>query len=127
MPNIAVITPPDTLHNLDLSILLIYPSKEVKCDFQTQVQDWDTNFNLYLYSQDSNEHDIDWLLNKVKSCDITIFDIDNSTPEVRNLASYIIANSNTYWLTNEAQPVYNYLSVKRVYELSFLNRKDTNE
>lgn len=127
MPNIAVITPPDTLHNFDLNILLIYPSETLKYEFQTQVQDWETNFNLYLYTQESTEHDLDWLLSRVKSCDVTIFDIDNSTPEVRTLASYIVANSNTYWLTNEANPVYNHLSAKRVYELSFLNRKDINE
>lgn len=120
MPNIAVITPPDRLHNLDPSILLIYPSDDVKQAFQTQVQDWDTNFNLYLYTQESTEHDLDWLLTQVKTCDITIFDIDNSTTQVRDLASYIVANSNTYWLTNAPEPVYNKLSIKRVYDLSFL-------
>lgn len=120
MPDIAVITPPDRLHNLDPSILLIYPSDDVKQAFQTQVQDWDINFNLYLYTQESTEHDLDWLLTQVKTCDIAIFDIDNSTTQVRDLASYIVANSNTYWLTNAPEPVYNKLSIKRVYDLSFL-------
>jgi hypothetical protein len=120
MPNIAVITPPDRLHNLDPNILLIYPSEDLKQSFQTQIQDWETDFNLYLYNQESTEHDLDWLLTQVKFCDVTIFDIDNSTPDVRNLASYIIANSNTYWLTNDPNPVYNKLSIKRVYDLSFL-------
>ena len=127
MPNIAVITPPDKLHNLDQSILLIHPSEDLKQEFQSQVQDWEQNFNLYLYNQESTEHDLDWLLTQVKTCDITIFDVDNSTPEVRNLASYIIANSNTYWLTRDADPVYNYLSIKRVYELSFLNQGELSE
>ena len=120
MPNIAVITQPDRLHNLDPNILLIYPSEDLKHAFQTQVQDWDINFNLYLYHQESTEHDLDWLLTQVKTCDITIFDIDNSTTQVRDLASYIVANSNTYWLTNAPEPVYNKLSIKRVYDLSFL-------
>ena len=122
MPNIAVITPPDRLHNLDPSILLIYPSEDLKQAFQTQIQDWDLDFNLYLYTQESTEHDLDWLLTQVKSCDITIFDIDNSTPQVKDLASYIVAHSNTYWLTNAAETVYNKLSIKRVYDLSFLTQ-----
>lgn len=120
MPNIAVITPPDRLHNLDPNILLIYPSENIKHAFQTQIQDWEINFNLYLYNQESTEHDLDWLLTQVRSCDLTIFDVDNSTKEVRDLASFIIANSNTYWLTNAADPVYNKLSIKRVYDLSFI-------
>ena len=120
MPNIAVITPPDRLHNLDVNIMLIYPSEDLKKAFQTQIQDWSINFNLYLYNQESTEHDLDWLLTQVKFCDLTIFDIDNSSSEVRDLASYIVANSNTYWLTNSPNPVYNKLSIKRVYDLSFL-------
>lgn len=120
MPNIAVITPPDRLHNLDPSVLLIYPSEEVKQSFQTQIQDWDLDFNLYLYNQESTEQDLDWLLTQVKASDLVIFDIDNSTKEVRDLASYIVANSNTYWLTNSAETVYNKLSIKRVYDLSFI-------
>jgi len=127
MPNIAVITPPDKLHNFDLNILLIYPSDDVKQAFQTQVQDWDISFNLYLYSQESSEHDLDWLLTQVQCCDIIIFDLDNSELAVRNLASYIIANSKTYWLTNDPNPVYNHLSIKRVYDLSFLNKGETLE
>jgi uncharacterized protein YeaO (DUF488 family) len=127
MPNIAVITPPDRLHNLDPSILMIYPSEDLKQQFQTQIQDWDINFNLYLYNQEQTEHDLDWLLTQVKTCDITIFDVDNATKDVRDLASYIIAHSNTYWLTNSAETVYNKLSIKRVYDLSFLTQGALSE
>ena len=48
MPQIKVITPPDILHNSDPSILLIYPSLEVKEEFQTIIEDWDISFNLYI-------------------------------------------------------------------------------
>ena len=51
MPQIKVITPPDILHNDDPNILLIYPSADLKEEFQTIIQDWDINFNLYIYSQ----------------------------------------------------------------------------
>jgi hypothetical protein len=120
MPKIAVITQPDKLFNNDPSVLLIYPSNDVKQQFQTQVEDLDISLNVYVYNQESTEHNFDWLLSVMKMCDITIFDIDNSESEVRNLASYIVANSDTYWLTKDPSPVYNYLSVKRIYDLTFI-------
>lgn len=124
MPNITVITPPDKLHNNNKSILLIYPSTNLKQEFQTLIQDWEADFNLYLYTLEDTEQNIDWLLTVTKLCDLVIFDIDNSASDVRNLASYIIANTNTYWLTNTPDPVYNYLSVNRVYDLSFIKEGD---
>jgi|11_taG_2_1085331.scaffolds.fasta_scaffold00229_2 hypothetical protein len=121
MPNITLITPPDKVFNFNKSILLIYPSETLKQEFQTLVQDWDIDFNLYMYNLESAEHNYDWLLSMVKIADTVIFDIDNSTSEIRDLASYIItANLHTYWLTNAAQPVYNNISINRVYDLTFL-------
>jgi len=126
MPNITVITPPDKLHNNNKSILLIYPSKTLKENFQTIVQDWNTDFNLYLYNLEETEQNIDWLLTVCKLADIVIFDVDNSASIVRDLASYIIANSNTYWLTNAPNPVYTNLSVNRIYDLTFITEGDMN-
>jgi hypothetical protein len=120
MPQIKVITPPDILHNLDPSILLIYPSNSLKEDFQTKVQDWDLSFNLYIYSQHPKDHKLDWLLSLVKSCDITIMDIDNCDSQIRDLASFIVAHNKTYWLTNAVESVYNKLSINRIYDLQFL-------
>jgi hypothetical protein len=61
-----------------------------------------------------------------KIVDYVIFDVDNSASEVRDLASYIIANPNTYWLTNSIDSVYNNISINRVYDLSFLKEGDMN-
>tara|TARA_E500000178_G_scaffold284638_1_gene285954 strand:+ start:4661 stop:5053 length:393 start_codon:yes stop_codon:yes gene_type:complete len=120
MPQIKVITPPDILHNSDPSILLIYPSSEVKEEFQTIIEDWDISFNLYIYAQPVQDHDLDWLLTLVKICDITIIDLDHCDAQVRELASYIISHSKTYWLTNAVETVYNKLSINRIYDLQQL-------
>jgi len=120
MPQIKVITPPDILHNSDPNILLIYPSAELKEEFQTIIQDWDINFNLYIYSQPAHDHDLDWLLTLVKMCDKTIMDLDQCDSQVRELASYIISHSDTYWLTNAVETVYNKLSMNRIYDLQQL-------
>lgn len=124
MPNITLITPPDKIFNNNKSILLIYPSNHIKDSFQTIIQDWNITFNLYMYSLETSEQNVEWLLSIVKLADIVIFDIDNSTVEVRDLASYIIAHPHTYWLTNAAETVYTNLSTNRVYDLTFLNRGD---
>jgi hypothetical protein len=120
MPQIKVITPPDILHNSDPNILLIYPSADLKEEFQTIIQDWDINFNLYIYSQPAHDHDLDWLLTLVKMCDKTIVDLDQCDAQVRELASYIISHSKTYWLTNAVETVYNKLSMNRIYDLQQL-------
>ena len=120
MPQIKVITPPDILHNSDPNILLIYPSAELKEEFQTIIQDWDINFNLYIYSQPAHDHDLDWLLTLVKMCDKTIMDLDQCDSQVRELASYIISHTDTYWLTNAVETVYNKLSMNRIYDLQQL-------
>ncbi|MGY8865278.1 MAG: hypothetical protein ACKVJK_06560 [Methylophagaceae bacterium] len=120
MPQIKVITPPDLLHNSDPSILLIYPSSALKEEFQNTVQHWDLSFNLYIYSPQANDHNLDWLLSLVKMCDQTIIDLDHCDSQVRDLASYIIAQSNTLWLTNAVETVYNKLSINRIYDLQQL-------
>ena len=120
MPQIKVITPPDILHNSDPNILLIYPSADLKEEFQTIIQDWDINFNLYIYSQPAHDHDLDWLLTLVKMCDKTIMDLDQCDAQVRELASYIISHTDTYWLTNAVETVYNKLSINRIYDLQQL-------
>lgn len=126
MPNITLVTPPDKVFNHNKSVLLIYPSNSLKEEFQTLVQDWNVDFNLYVYDLESTEQNFDWLLSLCKIADYVIFDIDNSTSEVRDLASYIIANTNTYWLTNAAESVYNNISMNRIYDLTFLTEGEMN-
>ena len=53
-------------------------------------------------------------------CDQTIIDLDHCDSQVRDLASYIIAQSNTLWLTNAVETVYNKLSINRIYDLQQL-------
>lgn len=126
MPKINLITPPDKLFNNNLDILLIYPSDPVKNDLQEIIKDWEIDLNIYVYQQDKEEHNLDWLLSVSKFARYTIFDIDNSDARVKALAAYIIANSNTYWLTKEADPVYSIVSVNRIYDLAFLKEGELN-
>jgi hypothetical protein len=96
---------------------------------------FDDPFTVYIYEEPELEKDVeigdatiakkdfhqpDWLLNHCHIADYVIIDIDNSPQSIRNVASYIIANTNTFWLTNGPDLFYNKLSNKRIYQLDYL-------
>jgi hypothetical protein len=123
MPKLNLITPPDKLFNDCVSFLLIYPTDDIKDDLQEVIKSQKDDVNVYVYSPEDAEQDATWLLSVVNLVDYVIFNVDDCSPEVRKLASYIISKSNTYWLTKEANPVYNVLSVKQIYTLDFLKQE----
>lgn len=120
MSKINLITPPDKLFTNSQKFLLIYPSNDVKDQFNNLTSSYDHPIDVYLYEQEKIDHDIDWLLSMTKIADFVILDIDNCPTEIRDLASYIIANQNTFWLTNSNDSYYNKLSINRIYNLDFL-------
>jgi len=120
MHTINLITAPDKLFNNNKSILLIHCRDDIKDEFQNYIEVWNCPLNIYIYDNQDQEENIDWLLTISNLADLVIFDVDNATSRVRDIASYIIANTNTYWLTNSTDPVYNNISVKRIYTLDFL-------
>jgi len=135
MSNLTVVTPPDTLLTNNVSFLLIYPSRDVKDDFQNLILKFEDSFTVYVYEIPELEEDVEigdaivakkdlhepeWLLNHCHIADFVIMDIDNSPSLIRTMASYIIANTNTFWLTNGPDLFYNKLSNKRIYQLDYL-------
>ena len=122
MSKINLITPPDKLFNDSVSILLIYPTNDIKDELQDIISLIEKDINVYVYQLDDYEQNLDWLLSACNMADYVVFDVDTSSPDVRMLASYIISKSNTYWLTNDHKSVYNMLSVKQIYNLDFLKQ-----
>ena len=55
MTKINIITPPDILHNQNDTFLLIYPSEELRSDFQTFLEKCDKPLNVYLYAPEVEE------------------------------------------------------------------------
>jgi hypothetical protein len=117
LTNVNLITPPDRLYNNNYSFLLIYPSTIVKEQFNNIISEDARALNVYLYEVEHDEHDPDWLLSLAKQADCVILDIDNCPSNIASLASYFIANTNTYWLTNGEQMWYNKISPNRIYNL----------
>lgn len=135
MSDLTVVTPPDTLLTNNISFLLVYPSRDIKDDFQNLIVRFKEPFTVYVYEipdlveniETDKEtikkdvlHDIDWLLKHCHIADNVIIDLDNCPPRIKDLASYIIANTNTFWLTNSTDRYYNKLSNKQIYHLDYL-------
>jgi hypothetical protein len=121
MSKINFITPPDLLHNKATSFLLIYPSNEVKVQFQNLLAKFDIPINVYFYEPTKeDEQNIPWLINVANLVDYTILDVDNVVDVERNFVSYFISLTNTFYLTKADNVPYNLISVNRIYNLDWL-------
>jgi len=114
---ITLITPPDKIFNQNKSIALVHPSEAIRLQAQEILAKSETHENVYMYTLNDVESDVDWLLTVCKMSDIVILDYDNSPKHVKNLAAYIISLPQTYWLTSSDEMLYNKLSNNRVYGL----------
>ena len=112
---INVITPPDKLFNLNLSYLLVMPSLNVKQQFQTILSHNIDELNVFIY--DENENDIGWLLSVAMQADITIIDIDNCDPTTKLFTTFMLAQPNTHYITNDELTPYGLISKNRIYNL----------
>ena len=118
MSDITLITPPDHIYGEAYSFLLVYPSKEIKEEFNKILSQSNISYNVYLY--EPKEADSEWLLACANRVDTIILDIDNSNTEISNILGYLIAKPQTYWLTKGDHLYYNKLSNKKVYNLDFI-------
>ena len=122
MSNITLITPPDKVFNQNTNIFLLYPSEKIKSDLQDVLANTVSPVNIYLY-ENTDEHDIDWLLSIHKLSDIVLVELEQLPSEIKQIEAYLISQSNTYWLTKGENVWYNKLSVNKIYDLNFLTTK----
>ncbi len=127
MTKINIITPPDILHNQNKSFLLIYPSTEVRNDFQKYLEQANDSLNVYLYDPQDDEIDIAWLLALAKICETVILDLDNMADIEKKFASYLISLPNVFYLTKDDVTPYNKLSLNRKYDLNWLLETDEGQ
>lgn len=115
---ITVITPPDKLFNLTLSYLLVKPSIQVKEQFQTILSHSIDDINVFIFDQD--ETDISWLLSVAQQADVVIIDVDNCDPITRQFVTFMIAQPNCHYITNDELTPYNLISKNRIYSLDWI-------
>lgn len=120
MSEITVITPPDFLANNNFKLMLINPGTEIRQSFNNLLVKINMSIDVYLY-EDFESTNLEWVLQNVESSDIVIVDIDNCGPILKNLISYIISKSKTFYLTNDEVTPYNIISNNRIYDLDWLD------
>lgn len=113
---ITVITPPDKLHNLTLSYLLVKPSLEVKQQFQTILSHSMDDLNVFIFGDE--ETDIDWLLSVANQADIVVIDVDNCDPITKKFVTFMLAGENVHYITSDEITPYNLISKNRIYDLN---------
>jgi hypothetical protein len=122
---INLITPPDKLFNLNLSYLLVKPSVNVKKQFQTILSHNIEELNVFIY--DDNETDISWLLSVSQQADITVIDVDNCDPTTKLFITFLLAQPNTHYITNDELTPYSLISKNRIWNLDAVVAAFTDE
>lgn len=118
MNKINIITPPDIIHADTANITLIFTGKEIQNQIQEKIIPQAESMNIFYFNVEQYTKDnLDWLLSVIDMSEIVIVDVDNCPPYVREILSFIIAKPKTYWLTNAVTPVYNHISLNRIYNL----------
>ena len=115
---ITVITPPDKLFNLSLGYLLVKPSLHVKEQFQTILSQSIDDINVFIY--DEQETDISWLLGVAMQVDIIIVDVDNCDPITKQFVTFLVAQPNAHYITNDELTPYNLITKNRIYNLDWI-------
>jgi hypothetical protein len=122
---ITVITPPDKLFNLTLSYLLVKPSNHVKQQFQAILSKSIDDLNVFIYDQ--NDNDISWLLSICHQTDVVIIDVDNCDPVTKQFITFMIAQPNAHYITNDEITPYNLISKNRIWDLDFIVEQIQNQ
>jgi hypothetical protein len=122
MNKINIITAPDKIYNDNYKILLLFPTKNTLNEIQTQIVSKVSNLNIYLYDKPNyNKDDLNWMLDTFFLANFVLIDVDNSPLYCKDLYSFLIAKSKTYWLTNAVDSVYNHISNNRLQDLNILS------
>lgn len=111
--SLRLITSPDFVYEYTRNCLLVCPSEESRSQIQSALESIDLDIDIYLYTPES---DIDWLLKVIRMVDKVFIDIDNCDPIARDLTSYMLGFSKTYWLTKAENISYTIINKNRLYD-----------
>lgn len=122
---INLITPPDKLFNLNPGYFLIKPSTKVKMQFQQILSKIEDDINVYIF--DSDETNIEWMLSVSQQADFIIIDIDNCDNITKQFVSFLLAQPNTHYLTNDEITPWHLISRNRIYNLDWITETLTRD
>ena len=120
MSEVKLITPPDSIHDPNKSVLLINFNDELKEGFNNAMTGIDFDLNIYLYDFERmlNEQ---WLISTVSLVDHII--INTNGLDGHWLLGYILSKSKTFYFApdNGKQP-FKLLNANRIYSFDEANK-----
>lgn len=115
---LTIITPPEKLFNINIGYLLVCPSMHIKQQFQTIFSKSIDDINVFIYEE--NDTDIDWLLSVSNLADIVILDIDHCNQVTNQFVTFLIAQPNVHYITNDDSTPYHLISKNRIFNLDWV-------
>jgi hypothetical protein len=101
-----------------VSYLLVKPSTHIKQQFQTILSKSIDDINVFIY--DVEDIDIGWLLSVAQQADVVIIDVDNCDPITQKFITFMLAQPNSHYITNDELTPYNLISKNRIYSLDWI-------
>jgi hypothetical protein len=95
---------------------LVKPSLLIKEQFQAILSQSIDDINVFMF--DEEEFDISWLLSVAHQADVVIIDIDNCDSVTKQFISFLLAQPNAHYITNNETVPYNLISKNRIWNLS---------
>lgn len=120
MSEVKLITPPDSIHDSNKSVLLINFNDELKEGFNNAMTGIDFDINIYLYDFERmlNEQ---WLISTVSLVDHII--INTNGLDGHWLLGYILSKSKTlYFAPDNGKQPYKLLNANRIYSFDETNK-----
>ena len=122
---ITLITPPDKLFNMNPSYLLVKPSNFIKEQFQIILSKSIDDLNVFVF--DNDDIDTGWLLSIAMQVDCVIIDVDNCDPMTQKFVTFMLAQPNAHYITNDNTTPYKLISRNRIYDLDWIVEQLTSE
>jgi hypothetical protein len=88
----------------------------VKEQFQSILSKSIDDLNVFIF--DESEIDISWMLSVAHQVDCIIIDVDNCDSMTKKFITFLLAQPNAYYITNDETTPYNLISKNRIYDLS---------
>jgi hypothetical protein len=115
---ITLITPPDKLFNMNISYLLVKPSNFIKEQFQIILSKSIDDLNVFIY--DNDDIDTGWLLSIAQQVDCVIIDIDNCDSITQKFVTFMLAQPNVHYITQDDLTPYKLINRNRIYDLEWI-------
>jgi hypothetical protein len=97
----------------------------IKEQFQTILSHSIDDVNVFIL--DDDEYDVNWMLGVCQQVDVVIIDIDNCDHITKHFITFMLAQPNAYYITNDETVPYKLISKNRIYDLNQIVEQIKNQ